>query len=186
MLFGTAPAHRRYPIMSRIVLPLAIIALVLVACDNSRPTTADMPLPPQAEVAATTPAAPPAMHSPPPEHPRPYFKTPAPGEELPTSQTTPGLVPLEYRYVWAIDRNDCTAAESPTRIAIAPGAVRSRDGRAVISSTDESRPGILVLHTDRLAGEQTIKEAHTLTLDSSGKMLAYTNGDTNRTYIRCE
>lgn len=168
--------------LPQLATPLAIMSLMLAACDSTVPPPADTLAPTPAEVAAT----PPAPLSPPPELPGPYFRTPAPGEELPTSQTTPGLVPLDYRHVWAIDRKDCTAAESPTRIAISPGAVRSHEGRAVISSTDESRPGILVLHTDRISGDQIIPETHTLALEDAGKTLTYERGDTRLTYIRCE
>jgi len=160
------------------------MALLLVACDNAAPPPAQTT--PQAET-ATTPSEPAAtVASLPDELPGPYFKTPDLGEELPTSQTTPGVVPLPYRFVWAIDRKDCTAAESVTRIAIAPGAVRSHDGRAVITSADESRPDSLVLHTERLAAGQIISETHTLALDPGGQKLAYQIGDMTRSYIRCD
>lgn len=170
--------------MSQLVPPLAIMALLLVACDNSAPPAETTPTPQAETTAPPAPAA--TVASLPDELSGPYFKTPDLGEELPTSQTTPGVVPLPYRFVWAIDKKDCIADGSLTRIAIAPGAVRSHDGRAVITSADESRAGILVLQTERLAEGEIIRETHTLALDASEKKLAYQIGDTDRSYIRCD
>lgn len=60
-----------------------------------------------------------------------YAAVPEVGEELPTSQTTPGPIPLGFRHVWAISAKDCTADPALTRIAIAPG--RSDSTRADLS-----------------------------------------------------
>lgn len=172
--------------MSQLAPPLAIVALLLVACDNAASPPPEVATSQQANASAPPRAPASEPVSLPDELSGSYFKTPDLGEELPTSQTTPGVVPLPYRFVWAIDRKDCTASESLTRIAIAPGAVRSHEGRAVITSADESRAGILVLHTQRLAGGQIVAETHTLALDASGKKLSYQISDTTRSYIRCD
>lgn len=156
----------------RILLPLAATVLALAACDNSAP-------PPAAPIITESPSPPPAPTG-------PYYATPAPGEELPTSQTTPGPIPLEYRHVWAIAAEDCAADPSLTRIAIAPGAIRFHESRAVVSSADASRPGTLTLVVDHSTEGQTSRETHTLSLDATGKTLTYSRNDTSFTYVRCD
>jgi hypothetical protein len=152
--------------------PLAAIALILAACDNSTPPAH---VPPSVET-----------ETPPPALAGPHHATPAPGEELPTSQTSPGLIPLEYRHVWAIDPNDCTADPGHTRIAIAPGAIRFYEGRAVVASPDESRANTLIVDVAHASEGQTTRETHTLSLDETGTTLTYTRGENTFTYTRCD
>jgi hypothetical protein len=116
----------------------------------------------------------------------PYFAAPQPGKELPTSQTTPGPIPLEFRHVWAIDAKDCTADPSLTRIAIAPGAIRFYEGRSVVVSSDSPHVGAVTLDVAHTAEGETSREAHVLALDSSGRTLTYLRRDQTFTYTRCD
>lgn len=122
-----------------------------------------------------------------PEAPGSYAATPAPGEELPPSQTTAGPVPLEFRRVWAIDAKDCSADPSLTRIAIAPGAVKFYEGRSEVTSVDAPHPGAAVLHVSHASEGQTTTEIHTLALDEAKTTLSYKRGDNAPfTYKRCD
>jgi hypothetical protein len=133
---------------------------------------------------------PPAEPTPAAEAPAPgasqYSATPAPGEELPTSQTTPGPIPLEFRHVWAIETADCTGEPGLTRIAIAPGAIRFYEGRSVVVSAEAPHEGALALQVDHMAEGQTSREAHTLALDEAKTALTYNRGGSNFTYKRCD
>lgn len=147
-----------------------VLALTLSACGEDR-STSDTP-------SATAPAAGP---------PASYAATPAPGEELPPSQTTAGPVPLEFRHVWAIDAKDCSADPSLTRIAIAPGAIKFYEGRSEVTSADAPHVGAAVLHVMHASEGQTSTETHTLALDEARTTLTYKRGDNPPlTYTRCD
>lgn len=147
-----------------------VLAFALSACGPSEPVARS----PAADATATEPAA-------------SYAATPAPGEELPPSQTTEGPVPLEFRHVWAIDAKDCTADPSLTRIAIAPGAVKFYEGRSEVTSVDAPHPGAAVLHVMHSAEGQSSTETHTLALDDAKTTLTYKRGENAPfTYKRCD
>ena len=109
--------------------PALLFAIALTACGEPDETAAVEPAP-QAPA-----AAPPAS----------YSATPPPGVELPTSQTTPGPIPLEFRHVWAIEAADCTKEPALTRIAIAPGAVKFYEGRSEVVSATVPHEGALTM-----------------------------------------
>lgn len=149
------------------------MALGLAACGQKQLMAES---PPAAAPPASTPeaAAPPAS----------YSATPAPGVELPPSQTTPGPIPLEFRHVWAIDAADCAKSPSLTRIAIAPGAVKFYEGRSEVVSANAPHEGALVMEVKHAAEGTTEKEIHTLALND-GK-LSYERGGQTFTYVRCD
>ncbi|RYZ06218.1 MAG: hypothetical protein EON61_13955 [Alphaproteobacteria bacterium] len=129
----------------------------------------------------------PAVTAPMAEQPASYAATPAPGEELPPSQTTAGPIPLEFRHVWAIDAKDCTADPSLRRIAIAPGAIKFYEGRSEVTSVDAPHVGAAVLRVTHAAEGQTASETHTLALDETKTTLTYKRGDNPPlTYKRCD
>lgn len=155
----------------------ALPALVLVACSEPPPAdTVPMPEEAVAPVAASNPAPAPSG---------PFFATPAPGEELPTSQTTPGPIPLPFRQVWAIEPSDCRADPGLTRIAIAPGAIRFYEGRSVVVSAKSSGANMLILDVDHTSEGATSRERHTLQLDPAHTRLTYQRRDASFTYVRC-
>ncbi|RYG32304.1 MAG: hypothetical protein EON93_11480 [Burkholderiales bacterium] len=119
--------------------------------------------------------------------PASYAATPAPGEELPPSQTTAGPIPLEFRHVWAIDTKDCTADPSLTRIAIAPAAIRFYEGRSEVTAVDAPHAGAALLHVTHASEGQTTSEKHVLALDEAKTTLTYKRGDNPAlTYKRCD
>ena len=147
-----------------------IVAFALSACGPSKPAL-------RAETATAPTAEPPAS----------YVATPAPGEELPSSQTTEGPIPLEFRHVWALDAKDCTAQPSLTRIAIAPGAIKSYEGRSEVTSVDAPHAGAAVLNVSHSSEGQTSTEMHTLALDEAKTTLTYMRGDNPPLiYKRCD
>lgn len=149
----------------------AAVAIALAACSEP-------PSPPAAPVAETSPAT--------PDSPLSYSATPAPGEELPPSQTTPGPIPLDFRHVWAIEAADCTASPGLTRIAIAPGAIKFYEGRSEVVSADAPHDGALVLQITHTAEGHTSNETHTLALDDTKTTLTYKRDDNTFTYRRCD
>lgn len=151
------------------------LALGLSACGPNEPaTSAQKP----GETASPAPVS---------EPPASYAATPAPGEELPPSQTTAGPIPLEFRHVWAIDAKDCKADPSLTRIAIAPGAIKFYEGRSEVTSVDAPHEGAAVLHVAHSAEGQTSTETHVLALDDAKTTLTYKRGDNPElTYKRCD
>lgn len=162
---------------------LIVSALALAAC--SEPTPPD--LPPSAVPPTTETVAPAADTTPPPAPSGPYYATPAPGEELPTSQTTPGPIPLPFRHVWAIDPADCTASPGLTRIAIAPGAIRFYEGRSVVANAEVQKDDTIILDVDHMSEGVTERERHTLSIRDAGKSrLMYQRGGDTFTYIRCD
>ena len=165
--------------MIRLALATATLVFALSACGESPPADdlleTAAPPPPPSEPAA--PAAPPAG---------PFAAIPAPGEELPPSQTTPGPIPLAYRHLWAIDPADCAKQPGLTRIAIAPGAVRFYEGRAVVKSAQVEGPDKLLLDVEHTSEGETRPERHALALSNAGSRLLYLRGRESLTYIRCE
>jgi len=115
-----------------------------------------------------------------------HFAAPTPGEKLPTSQTTPGPIPLEFRHVWAIERKDCTADPALTRIAVAPGAVRFYEGRSVVAGADMSTTGLLTLDVEHVSEGQTINETHKLKLGADARTLTYERRGATFVYARCD
>jgi hypothetical protein len=116
----------------------------------------------------------------------PFAATPAPGEELPTSQTTPGPIPVDYRHVWAIDPADCRADPGLTRIAIAPGAIRFYEGRAVVTRSQIEGSDKLLLDVEQSSEGETRTVRHSLALKNAGSRLIYLRGHDSFTYIRCD
>jgi hypothetical protein len=116
----------------------------------------------------------------------PFAVTPQPGEELPTSQTTPGPIPVEYRHVWAINPADCKADPGLTRIAIAPGAIRFYEGRAVVTKSQVEGADKLLLDVEHMAEGQTTTERHSLALNNAKSRLIYQRRNDSFTYIRCD
>ena len=161
---------KRQPVLTAAVTALAI---ALAACSEPE----------------NTPPAPATETSPPPvisENAPSYSATPAPGEELPPSQTTPGPIPLDFRHVWAIEAADCRAAPGLTRIAIAPGAIKFYEGRSEVVSADAPHEGALVLQIAHTAEGQTSNETHTLALDEARTTLTYQRDGNTFTYKRCD
>ncbi|MDP3492200.1 MAG: hypothetical protein Q8R82_03735 [Hyphomonadaceae bacterium] len=115
-----------------------------------------------------------------------YSATPAPGEELPRSQTTPGPIPVAFRHVWAIEAGDCIADPALTRIAIAPGAIRFYEGRSEVVSANAPHEGALVLQVNHSSEGQMTSETHTLALDEAGTTLTYQRDDNSFIYKRCD
>lgn len=116
----------------------------------------------------------------------PFAVTPAPGEELPTSQTTPGPIPVDYRHLWAIDPADCRADPGLTRIAIAPGAIRFYEGRAVVTKSQVEGEDKLLLDVEQTSEGETKTARHSLALKNAGSRLIYLRGQDSFTYIRCD
>ncbi len=114
-----------------------------------------------------------------------FFATPAAGEELPTSQTTPGPIPLKYRHVWSIEAKDCRTEPALTRIAIAPNAVRFYEGRSVVTGVTIPHENALTLEVDHMAEGEIARETHALVLENGGQKLAYQRRGQNFTYTRC-
>jgi hypothetical protein len=152
-----------------------MLAALLSACGE--------PTPPADPAGVEAPAAP---TTPRPAPDGPYAATPAPGEELPSSQTTPGPIPLAFRHVWAIEKMDCTADPGLTRIAIAPGAIRFYEGRSVVLSSEEPVASTLILQVEHSSEGQTERETHTLALNDARDQLAYQRRGASFTYIRCD
>jgi hypothetical protein len=160
------------------LLPAILFAVAMAACgEQSPPVVPPVPMPEPEP--ATEPTPPPAPSG-------GYAAVPAPGEDLPRSQTTPGPIPLEYRHVWAIDAEDCTASPSLTRIAIAPGAIRFYEGRSVVKTADVSTDGALTLKVDHLSEGTTSEETHLLRLSAEDRALSYQRGGHTFAYTRCE
>ena len=166
--------------MTRLALTAAALVLALSACgDRSPPADTQSPRAQAPDTASTSasPAAPPAG---------PFAATPATGEELPTSQTTPGPIPLAYRHVWAIDPADCTNEPGLTRIAIAPGASRFYEGRAVVKKSQVEGPDKLLLDVDHTSEGETRPERHAFALNNSGSRLLYQRSGDSFKYVRCD
>lgn len=151
-----------------------VLAMLTVASCGGKDLISDKPAPEPEALAAPEVSAPTQS----------YAATPPPGVELPTSQTTPGPIPLEFRHVWAIDAADCTKSPSLTRIAIAPGAVKFYEGRSEVVSANTPHEGALVMEVKHAAEGVTDKEIHTLALND-GK-LSYERGGQTFTYMRCD
>jgi hypothetical protein len=124
--------------------------------------------------------------TPPPAPSGPFAATPEPGVELPTSQTTPGPIPLAFRHVWAIAPEDCNAEPGLTRIAIAPGAIRFYEGRSVVISANTSLEGTVALKVSHASEGTRTEEAHTLALNPGKDMLTYDRNGEAFTYKRCD
>ena len=146
-----------------------LVALAVSAC-GERPDTATVEPAPQAP-AAEAPA---------------YSATPSPGQELPTSQTTPGPIPLEFRHVWAIETADCTKEPALTRIAIAPGAVKFYEGRSEVVSASVLHEGALTMEVAHSSEGATAQETHSLVLDDTGRKLTYQRRGAEYVYTRCD
>jgi len=164
-------------------LSLALACLALAACGDSAPAPV---IPPTTTPDAMAAAPPPQVQTPAPAPDGPYYATPAPGEELPTSQTTPGPIPLQFRHVWAIAPADCARAPGLTRIAIAPGAIRFYEGRAVVVTAEASGDTALILDADHTAEGETARERHNLQLDPGHTRLTYMRRNSTFTYVRCD
>lgn len=167
--------------MTRVILTTAALVLALSACGDPSPPADTAPQP---AAQAPIPAAAPASPAAPPAGP--FAATPAPGEELPTSQTTPGPIPLAYRHVWAIDPADCTKEPGLTRIAIAPGAIRFYEGRAVVKKSQVEGPDKLLLDVDHTSEGETRPERHAFALNIAGSRLLYQRGGNSFNYVRCD
>jgi hypothetical protein len=155
--------------------PLFLLVVTLAACGERPDDPADEPA--AVEPAAQAPvAAPPAT----------YSAAPPPGAELPTSQATPGPIPLEFRHVWAIEPADCTKEPALTRIAIAPGAVKFYEGRSEVVSASAPHEGALTMEVAHTSEGTTAQETHTLALDDTGKTLTYERRGAEYVYTRCD
>lgn len=154
--------------MRPVIASLAVLALA--AC-GEKPV----------ETASVDPPAVPSTETPPA-----YSATPSPGEELPTSQTTPGPIPLEFRHVWAIETADCTKEPALTRIAIAPGAVKFYEGRTEVVSASVPHEGALTMQVAHTSEGTTEQETHVLALDDTGRTLTYQRRGAEYIYTRCD
>jgi hypothetical protein len=164
--------------MIRLAAALVCIAM-LTACGEPQqpPIIPPVPIPEPEPAPVPTPSPVPTGG---------YAAVPAPGEELPPSQTTPGPVPLEYRHVWAIDAKDCAADPGLTRIAIAPGAIRFYEGRSVVTRSDVGEDDALTLQVEHAAEGMTSKETHVLRLQEGQRTLVYQRRGETFTYARCD
>ena len=167
--------------MLRPALTTAALLFSLTACDE--PPSASNPQPEAAAQEPSEPAAPTGPGTPPAG---PFAATPAPGAERRTSQTTPGPIPLAYRHLWAIDPADCARQPGLTRIAIAPGAIRFYEGRAVVKSAQIEGPNKLLLDVAHTSEGGTRPERHSLALRNAGSRLLYQRGRDSINYIRCD
>ena len=158
--------------MKRLLLALPLM-ISAVAC---APAPAPAPAEPTPAVVETPAPAGPAVTEP----------APAPGETLPPSQTTPGPIPLDFRHVWAVDKRDCKAEPALTRIAIAPGAIRFYEGRAVVVTANTNLEGTVALEVDHISEGATNREAHTLALNPAKTTLTYDRNGEAITYVRCD
>jgi hypothetical protein len=171
---GTSPRACRSPHMKRAFPFFAfMLAALLSACGDPTP-----PADPEGVTNAGETSAPPSDRS--------YAARPEPGEELPSSQTTPGPIPLAFRHVWAIERMDCTSEPALTRIAIAPGAIRFYEGRSVVTGAESPHENTLILQVDHASEGETSHEVHTLALNDAQDQLAYQRRGRTFTYIRCD
>lgn len=168
---GTGRRWERMKSKSVFLLPMTAFSFALAACS-------EQPSAPAAPVAETPPAV--------IQTPQIYAATPAPGEELPPSQITPGPIPLDFRHVWAIEAADCRADPGLTRIAIAPGAVKFYEGRSEVISADAPHDGALVMQIAHTAEGHTSNETHTLALDEAKTTLTYQRDGNTFTYKRCD
>lgn len=172
--------------MTRALFPVCFAIAALVACGDPAPaTTATQPTP-AVETAETTPPPMAEPLSPAPAPGGEFFEAPKANEELPTSMTTPGPIPTAFRHVWASDKKACTADPSPTRIAVAPGAIRFYEGRSVVVTANTSLEGSVALEVDHEAEGQRTREAHVLTLSPDKKQLTYDRNGQAFTLIRCD
>jgi len=167
--------------MIRPALTTAALLFALSACGGPTPTD---DIQPASSAQPANQAAAPAA----PEVPitRPFAAAPAPGEGLPTSQTTSDPIPLAYRHVWAIDPADCLKEPGLTRIAIAPGAIRFYEGRAVVKKAQVEGPSKLLLDVDHTSEGATRPERHAFALNNSGARLLYQRRGESFNYIRCD
>ena len=150
--------------MTRSALTSAVLLLSLSAC-GELPAAEEVHPPPAAKAAeeATTP-----------------------GQELPTSQTTPDPIPLAYRHLWAVDPADCSTQPGLTRIAIAPGAIRFHGGEAVVKKAQAEGPDKLLLDVDHTSEGEMRPERHSLALSNAGSRLLYQRSWDSLNYIRCD
>ncbi len=161
--------------MHRTVISLCAALVTLSACGDPAPELAVEPAVPAPYVETPAPAGA-AVTEP----------APAPGETLPPSQTTPGPIPLDFRHVWAVDKRDCKAEPALTRIAIAPGAIRFYEGRAVVVTASTNLEGTVALEVDHTSEGTTNREAHTLALNPAKTTLTYDRNGEAITYVRCD
>jgi hypothetical protein len=156
-------------------------AISLAACGEPQqpPVIPPVPIPEPQPAPISTPAPEPAMSG-------GYAAVPEVGEELPTSQTTPGPIPLGFRHVWAISAKDCTADPALTRIAIAPGAIRFYEGRSVVTRSDAATDGALTLEVEHASEGTTSSETHVLRLHEGERTLSYQRLGETFTYVRCD
>ena len=91
-----------------------------------------------------------------------------------------------FRHVWASDKKACSADPSPTRIAVAPGAIRWYEGRSVVVTANTSLEGTAALEVDHTTDGTTTREAHTLVLNPAKTQLTYDRNGKSMTYIRCD
>lgn len=157
---------------------MLVCAAVVTACgEPPTPVVPTVPMPAPDPAPIPTPPATPSGG---------FAATPAGDEELPPSQTTPGPIPLEFRHVWAIDAKDCTASPGLTRIAIAPGAIRFYEGRAVVVSADVPHERSAALEVSHSAEGETSQETHALAVSEDGRTLTYGRRGSSFTYTRCD
>lgn len=167
------------------IAPILTLSAGLAACGEPQqpPVVPPVPIPEPAPVPVPPPALPPVPAAPTTVG---YAAVPAPGEELPTSQTTPGLIPLAFRHVWAINARDCAADPGLTRIVIAPGAVRFYEGQSVVSNSDARTDGSVSLEVEHAAEGVTTSETHVLRLKDNERTLTYQRRGETFTYTRCD
>ena len=161
--------------MHRTVISLCAALVTLSACGDPAPELA---------VEAAVPG--PYVETPAPAGAAVTEPAPAPGETLPPSQITPGPIPIDFRNVWAVDKRDCKAEPALTRIAIAPGAIRFYEGRAVVVTANTNLEGTVALEVDHISEGTTNREAHTLALNPAKTTLTYDRNGEAITYVRCD
>lgn len=161
--------------MHRTMFTLCAALVTLVACgDPASKVEIEPAVPgPYVDIPASAPTGPAVIE------PAAAPDTPPP------SQTTPGPIPVDFRHVWAIARKDCTSEPALTRIAIAPGAVRFYEGRAVVISANTNLEGTVAMEVDHTAEGVTNREAHTLALNPAKTTLTYDRNGDAFTYTRC-
>lgn len=164
--------------MHRTLISLCAALVTLSACGDPAPELAVEPAVPGPYVETQPPSSPTVTSSAEP--------APAPGETPPPSQTTPGPIPIDFRNVWAIEKNDCTAEPPLTRIAIAPGAIRFYEGHAVVVSANTNLEGTVALEVDHISEGAANREAHTLALNPAKTSLTYDRNGEAFTYVRCD
>lgn len=165
--------------MQRLALfATSFTALVALAACN--PDSA--PTPPHD--AATAPAPPPA--SAPWDYATPQGTGPSADQAAAeNAEHPPGLIPVPFRAVWAIEEVDCTNEPGLTRIAIAPDSISFYEGRSQVLSASSGADGRLNLEVEHVAEGMTEGQRQTLHLAGDAQSLVYTRGDHTFSYRRC-